>query len=154
MNALKVLYVDDDPDIRQIVALSLRRDPAVTAHFAASAEEALARIEGDASPDVVLADVMMPGMGGLALADALRAAPRTRDVPVIFVTARARESDMDAYRAHGAIGVIVKPFDPLHLADLVRTRLAAANALPTSDDGSKDGAGDAGGKVSSTVPRP
>lgn len=124
---IDLLYVDDDPDIRHIVALSLRLDSAVNARFAASAEEALEALAAAATPpDAVLIDVMMPGMGGLALAEALRQRDATRDIPVIFVTARGREADLDDYRARGAAGVIVKPFDPLTLAADVRRQLAEA----------------------------
>ena len=124
---LSVLYVDDDADIRHIVALSLRLDGAIDARFAASAEEALAALADAPLPDVALIDVMMPGMDGLALAAAMRAEAGTRDVPVVFVTARGREADIDAYRARGAAGVIVKPFDPLTLGAQIRAQLNPAN---------------------------
>lgn len=123
---LDLLYVDDDPDIRHIVALALRLDGQVRARFSASAEEALAVMDAGARPDVALIDVMMPGMDGLALAEALRGRADTRDIPVIFVTARGREADLEAYRARGAAGVIVKPFDPLTLATDIRRQLNQA----------------------------
>ncbi len=126
MRSLSVLYVDDDPDIRHIVALSLSLDPMIAARFAASGEEALALLAEGYRPDVAVLDVMMPEMDGLTLLDRLRADPATAAIPVLFMTARAREADVAAYRARGAAGVIVKPFDPLSLGSAIRERLAAA----------------------------
>ena len=123
MQPLRILYVDDDPDIRHIVALSLSLDPLIEARFAASGEEALAMLKSAALPDVAVLDVMMPEMGGLELLDRLRADPATADLPVLFMTARAREADVATYRARGARGVIVKPFDPLSLGAAIRERL-------------------------------
>ena len=123
---LDVLYVDDDPDICHIVALALRLDGQVHARLAASAEEALELLDAGARPDVALIDVMMPGMDGLALAEVLGTRAMTRNIPVIFVTARGREADIEGYRARGAAGVIVKPFDPLTLADDIRRQLKQA----------------------------
>lgn len=124
--ALRLLYVDDDADIRHIVALSLRLDGAIDARFAGSGEEALELLRAEPQFDAALVDVMMAGMGGMALAEEMRERGETRDVPVIFVTARGREADLDAYRARGAAGVIVKPFDPLTLPAEIRRQLGQA----------------------------
>lgn len=126
MRELSVLYVDDDPDIRHIVSLSLSLDPLMKARFAGSGEEALAMLALGPRPDVAVLDVMMPEMDGLTLLDRMRATPGTASIPVLFMTARAREADVAAYVARGAIGVIVKPFDPLALAAAIRERMTAA----------------------------
>lgn len=131
MTPLSILYVDDDPDIRHIVGLSLSLDPTVTAAFAASGEEALALLAGGFLPGVAVLDVMMPEMDGLTLLDRIRADPATAAIPILFMTARAREADILAYQARGAAGVIVKPFDPLSLASAIRERLAAAQTRKT-----------------------
>jgi CheY-like chemotaxis protein len=123
---LSVLYVDDDPDIRHIVALSLSLDPLIEARFAGSGEEALAMLATGPRPDVAVLDVMMPEMDGLTLLERMRATPATATIPVLFMTARAREADVAAYIARGAMGVIVKPFDPLSLAAAIRERMDAA----------------------------
>jgi CheY-like chemotaxis protein len=75
-------------------------------------------------PDLVLLDVMMPRRDGWAVAAELRADPRTRDIPIVFLTARVDESDR--HRAHqlGAVGYITKPFDPVVLAERLETTLA------------------------------
>jgi two-component system, OmpR family, response regulator len=132
MTRLTILYVDDDADIRTIVSLALSLDPTLSVHVAGSGEEALALIEGGVTPDVGLLDVMMPGVDGLALLDRLRALPPTRDLPVIFITAKGRQADQRLYHARGAIGMILKPFDPLALAAEVR-RLVEAAGTPAAD---------------------
>lgn len=123
MTPLSVLYVDDDPDIRTIVSMALSLDPGISLRTAGSAADALALLADGEAPDVALLDVMMPGTDGPTLLDRLRAQEATRGVPVIFLTASGREADIARYRERGAIGVILKPFDPLTLAADLR-RLA------------------------------
>lgn len=118
---IRVLCVDDDHDIRTIAMMSLGLDPGMEVRSAASGADALVLFdEGSWRPDVALLDVMMPGMDGPTLLTEIRARPGVADLPVIFMTARARQTDVDAYRALGANGVIVKPFDPIELAKQVR----------------------------------
>lgn len=117
---LKLLFVDDDEDIRMIVALSLARDPTIALVTAASADEALAQVASDRF-DAALLDVTMPDMDGPTLLSALhREVP---GLPVIFMTAHSRERDLTALHAAGAVGVIVKPFEPLTLVEQVRALL-------------------------------
>jgi CheY-like chemotaxis protein len=117
---LSILYVDDEPDIRLIVEMALNLRPELRTRTAQSGEEALGMVIGEGwRPDLVMVDVMMPGLTGPDVLAALRANPNTAAIPVIFVTARARPPDIEAYIAQGARGVITKPFDPLQLADQV-----------------------------------
>jgi CheY-like chemotaxis protein len=126
-SGIRILCVDDDADIRTIAAMALSLDQAVEVRTASSGTEALAVLqEGAWKPDVVLLDVMMPGMDGPAALAAIRALDWAASLPLIFMTARARKTDIDAYLAAGAAGVIVKPFDPLHLAEDVRAMIARA----------------------------
>jgi two-component system OmpR family response regulator len=119
--SLKILCVDDDPDIRMIAVMALGLDPAMTIRSAASGAEAVTLLRSDAwRPDGILLDVMMPGMDGPATLAAIRALGGYADTCVIFMTARARQADLDGYTTLGANGVIVKPFDPMHLAEDVR----------------------------------
>lgn len=119
---LQILCIDDDPDIRTIAVMALGLDSAMTIRAAASGAEAVALLRSDAwRPDGILLDVMMPGMDGPATLAAIRALGGYADVSVIFMTARARQADLDGYTSLGANGVIVKPFDPMHLAEDVRT---------------------------------
>lgn len=121
-----ILYVDDEPDIRLIVEMSLTMRPGFEVRTAESGEAALQILHGERwRPDLVMVDVMMPGLTGPDVLAALRADPATESLPVIFVTARARREDIDAYIAQGAVGVITKPFDPITLADQIGALLRA-----------------------------
>lgn len=118
---LKILYVDDDADIRAIVEMSLRLDPGIDVRLAASGAEALSLLgDEDWMPDVAVLDVMMPGMDGPTLMERLRAMPAFAKTPVLFMTARGRDPDIARYRERGANGVILKPFDPIQLAQHIR----------------------------------
>ncbi|KQM97923.1 hypothetical protein ASE85_13705 [Sphingobium sp. Leaf26] len=118
---LRILYVDDDKDIRHIVKLSLALDPAIELRLCADGAEALhAAKTDDWRPDLVMLDVMMPRMDGPTLMVELRDLPGFAGKPFVFVTARAREADVHSYHEAGARGVILKPFNPLTLASSVR----------------------------------
>jgi DNA-binding response OmpR family regulator len=120
----RVLVVDDEPSIRLLCRVNLP-----FAGFdvveAADGEAALARLE-DEEVDLVLADVMMPGMSGLEFVEQLRARDRTADVPVVFLSARADDVDVERGLAAGAAAYITKPFDPLELGPRLRAILDAA----------------------------
>ncbi len=120
---IRVLYVDDEADIREIAELALSLDPAMEVRTAADAREGLA-IAGTWLPDMILLDVMMPGLDGPSTLARLRDCTRTRDVPVVFITARAQATDIQTFATLDARGVIAKPFDPLALAGQVRRFLA------------------------------
>jgi two-component system OmpR family response regulator len=127
MTRLNVLHVDDEPDIREVAAMSLELDPDMSLTSAASGAEALSLMEGGVRPDVILLDVMMPVLDGPGTLARLRQLPGLEQTPVIFMTARAQASELSRYLDLGAIGVIVKPFDPMTLADSVRNTLAGAD---------------------------
>ena len=113
-----VLYVDDEPDIRQIVQLSLGLAPGLTIHTGESGEQALA-LALALQPDLVLLDVMMPGLDGPGTLARMRAEPSLARFPVVFMTAKAMPQEVARFRELGAVGVIAKPFDPMKLADQV-----------------------------------
>jgi CheY-like chemotaxis protein len=119
---LRLLFVDDDADIRAIVTLSLGLDRAIVPVAVGTAEEALAAVRTGSGFDAALLDVTMPVMDGPALFRMLRAI--VPGLPVIFMTAHSRDHEVAALRAAGAVGVIVKPFEPLTLAAQVRALLA------------------------------
>lgn len=127
MSSLRVLHIDDEADIREVVAISLGLDPEFAVRGCASGEAGLA----DAAqypPHIILLDVMMPVMDGPATLGQLRKNPQTADIPVVFMTARAQTRELDHFKSLGAIGVIPKPFDPMTLAASVRMHIRVANA--------------------------
>jgi two-component system OmpR family response regulator len=116
----RVLYVDDEPDIREIAEMSLSLDPDFEVQTAGSGAEAL-DVVGEWRPDVILLDVMMPVMDGPAVLARLRELGIA--TPVVFVTARAQRSDIHSFATLDAKGVIAKPFNPISLAAEVRAFL-------------------------------
>ncbi|BBD96765.1 response regulator [Sphingobium amiense] len=125
---LSVLYVDDDDDIRHIVTLALSLDPSVELRAFDRGEEALSAAGSDDwRPDIAMLDVMMPGISGPKLMKALQALPDFATVPFVFLTARARLADIEEYKAAGAADVILKPFDPLTLAQRLDEIARVAN---------------------------
>lgn len=125
MTALKLLYVDDDPDIRTIVEMALALDPKIEARTVKSGRDAIALVTTSGwRPEVFVLDVMMPEMDGIATLRALRALPGMETTPALLMTAKAHDADIARYREEGAAGVILKPFDPLQLATEIRTLIA------------------------------
>ncbi len=124
MRAMRILHVDDEPDICEVAAMALELEPEFEVRTCASGEAALEDVAAW-RPDLILLDVMMPRMDGPATLKALRADPATEAIPVIFVTARAQANELGALRACGVLGVILKPFDPMTLADEVKSMLPA-----------------------------
>jgi CheY-like chemotaxis protein len=130
-NDLRVLYVDDDEDIRMIASMALRIDQAIDVRALPSGQAAIDMLERDEwRPDVILLDVMMPGMDGFTLHRALRERDDLAGAKTIFMTARASRAGLQEYTASGADGVILKPFDPMELAKEVRA-IAAGTRGPT-----------------------
>lgn len=127
MTSLRILHVEDEPDIREVVEISLSFDPDFVTQSCDSGQEALA-IAADWSPDIILLDVMMPVMDGPATLAQLQNNARTAEIPVVFMTARAQTHELDLFRSLGAVGVIPKPFDPMTLAATVRSYMRPANA--------------------------
>ena len=115
-----LLYVDDDPHIREIVEMSLGLDGALAVSTSPGGEHALASMRNE-PPDLVVLDVMMPGMDGPTILKHMREDPGLRHIPVIFMTAKADPQQVSRFRELSAIGVIAKPFDPMALGGQVRT---------------------------------
>jgi two-component system OmpR family response regulator len=113
-----VLYVDDEPDIREIVELSLGLVEGLNVEVCESGERALQRLR-DITPDLVLLDVMMPGTDGPTTLQRMRADPRFANIPVVFVTAKAMPAEVARFRELGAVAVIAKPFDPLQFGQQI-----------------------------------
>ncbi len=130
-----MLLVDDDDDIRAIGDLALTEVGGMQTVLASSGPMAL-EVAAREQPDVVLLDVMMPGMDGPTTFRRLREQPETAAIPVVFVTAKVQRHEVQRYLDLGAIGVIGKPFDPMGLPGELRGILARAGSAcrPTGDD--------------------
>lgn len=122
MSAVRILHVDDEPDIREIVEMSLGLNADFDVRACACGADAIATA-AEWSPFLILLDVMMPGMDGPTTLTHLRKNPRTAEIPVLFMTARAQAREVQQLIALGAQGVISKPFDPMTLAFSVRSHL-------------------------------
>jgi CheY-like chemotaxis protein len=131
---LYVLFVDDEPDIREIIDMALSLDPLFVLRACASGNDARAAAAAW-RPDLILLDVMMPGMDGPTTLAQLRADRRTATIPVVFMTARTQLRECERFKALGACGVIAKPFDPMTLALQVRRCVPAEAALSPARDG-------------------
>ena len=117
--ALKsLLYVDDDADIREIVQMSLTLEGGLTVLLCGEGEVALRKMR-DERPDLVVLDVMMPGMDGPEILARMRADAELAHIPVIFMTAKSDAQEVARFRRLSAIGVIAKPFDPMALGSQV-----------------------------------
>jgi CheY-like chemotaxis protein len=116
MSALqKILYVEDEPDIQAIARMALERIGGFTVKVCSSGEEAL-QTAVDFAPDMILLDVMMPGMDGPTTLKALQGFPALVDVPMAFMTAKVQPSEIAHLKSLGVRDVIAKPFNPLTLA--------------------------------------
>jgi len=120
----RILVVDDEPDIRTLLRIALERVEEFEVVVVASGADALTELAARTF-DVVLLDVMMPGMDGLETLERLRALPGGDAVAVAFLTARAQIADAEAYRAAGVADVLTKPFDPKALVERVHELVGA-----------------------------
>jgi CheY-like chemotaxis protein len=122
MSTARILHVDDEPDIREIVEMALGLNAEFEVRACSNGPDAVVTA-AEWAPSLVLLDVMMPGMDGPTTLAHLRKDPRTADIPVVFMTARAQAREVQNFIALGAQGVISKPFDPMTLAFSVRSHL-------------------------------
>lgn len=115
---IKILHVEDDADIREIAKLALSLSGQFEVLQCASGQDALQQV-GTFRPDVLLLDMMMPGMTGCEVLEKMREQPSATFGLAIFMTARAQHSEIEKLHACGAASVISKPFDPLLLGDQI-----------------------------------
>ena len=108
--------------------MALELDGSMEVSTAPSGPDALSILDGGLRPDVILLDVMMPGMDGPGVLAELKRRPELAQIPVIFITARAQAHELARFVSLGAIGVITKPFDPMTLSIELRAALARAKA--------------------------
>jgi two-component system, OmpR family, response regulator len=123
----RILVVEDDPDIQTVIELCLRRFGGYMVQVCGAPQEAVGAAESF-GPDLILLDVMMPGMDGLETLEMLRQTEATARIPVIFMTAKVRPHEIERYTELGALGVVAKPFEPDGLAETVRSLWERAHA--------------------------
>jgi CheY-like chemotaxis protein len=115
----RVLYVEDESDIQLVAQLALESLGGFTVEICSSGEEMLDRAPAF-QPQLILLDVMMPGIDGPTTLKKLRDLPKFLATPVVFMTAKVQPSEVSGYMELGAAGVIPKPFDPMTLAGQVQ----------------------------------
>jgi len=115
----RICYVEDDPDIQRIVRMSLERIGKMTVEVVGDSTRAVEAIIAF-KPDLVMLDWMMPVMDGPAVLRKIRETAALKDLPVVFITAKASQRELDELRAMGAVGAISKPFSPKDLPDQLR----------------------------------
>lgn len=113
MSRLCILHVDDDENIRALTALAFDLGGDAVVHSAVSGADALRLLAEGVQPDLLLLDVMMPDMDGPTLLREIRG--RSTSTPAIFMTAQTQDHEIARLLELGAIGVVIKPFDPLVL---------------------------------------
>jgi CheY-like chemotaxis protein len=119
---VRVLVIDDEEDVRYIVRTMIGR-AGMQVLEAERGQEGLELAKSE-RPDLILLDLMMPGLDGRAVFRALREMPETAAIPVIFLTAVAMDWEIERLEKLGAKGVIRKPFDPLQLEARIRELFA------------------------------
>lgn len=124
MPPIRLLAVDDDPVILNLLKVNFEID-GFDVITAGDGQEALETAQAE-KPDVVLLDIMMPKMSGLEVTQALKSDPETKRIPIMLLSAKAQEADVEVGMKMGADAYVTKPFDPIELVqrvhDLVRAR--------------------------------
>lgn len=118
----RILIVDDDAVILRLLQINFRLE-GYEVDTASRGEEALEKVREN-RPDVVVLDVMMPGIDGWEVCRQLKENPAVRHIPVIFLSARAQDEDRQRGYALGVDEYVTKPFDPAHLVEIVRRSLS------------------------------
>lgn len=118
----RILYIDDEADIREIAQMAIELDPDFEVRTCDSGSSGIEQARAW-QPDLILLDVMMPIMDGPTVFGLLQEDASTAAIPVVFITARIQTQEVAALKQLGAAGVLAKPFDPMGLADAVRSYL-------------------------------
>ena len=114
----RILYIEDEPDIQTVAKLALETIGGFTLEVCSSGSEAIAKAEAFA-PDLILLDVMMPGMDGPTTLKNLHEMDEISNTPAIFMTAKVQPDEVKQLKDIGAIEVIAKPFDPITLSEMI-----------------------------------
>jgi CheY-like chemotaxis protein len=120
----RIVFCEDQEQIRKVIELSMRAT-SHTIEITTNGREGLAAIER-LVPDLIVTDLAMPEMTGFALADAIRARPSFRHIPIMFITASVQRGEVAEFASHGAAGYLAKPFSPRDLRAKIDALLAGA----------------------------
>ena len=115
-----ILYAEDEADIREIVKIALEDLGGFEIYYCANGYEAIEAAKKN-SFDLILLDVMMPEIDGPSTLREIRRIPQYEDTPAVFMTAKIQPKELAEYKAMGVLDVINKPFDPMLLADTLKT---------------------------------
>ncbi|MFN3581001.1 MAG: response regulator [Pseudomonas sp.] len=116
----RIMHIEDDPSIQEVARVALEIVGGFTVLSCSSGAEGLEKLEAFA-PHLILLDVMMPEMDGPETLARLRETPTAANLPVVFMTAKVQSHEITEYHQLSAAGVIIKPFDPMTLADQIRS---------------------------------
>ena len=115
----RIMHVEDDPSIQQVAKIALEAVGGFTVHTCSSGQQALDDYQAFA-PQLILMDVMMPGMDGPTTLQQLQQKYDLSGIPTVFMTAKVQSNEVASYKALGAVDVVVKPFDPMTLSNQIR----------------------------------
>lgn len=116
----RILMVEDEPDIQTIARLALEAVGGFQVEICDSGNRAL-EVAPNWKPDLIMLDVMMPGIDGPTTLQRLREIPELKQTPVIFMTAKVQPQEVAGYKDMGALDVVAKPFDPMTLAEKIKS---------------------------------
>jgi len=133
MEIRKILLAEDEEDIRKVAQISLQFRGGWVVTLAADGEECLVKAAQE-RPDLILLDCMMPKLDGYETCRRLKQDPALREIPVIFLTAKSQESEVRKGLALGAVGYLIKPFNPMSLAAEIREILESDQAASSEHD--------------------
>lgn len=119
-NLKKILYAEDEPDVQTVVELTIQTMSDYQVKICNNGKKLLECVN-EYNPDLIILDIMMPEMDGPTTFRHLKLNESTKDIPVIFMTAKAQVHEVEIFKETGAIGVITKPFDPMNLCDEIQT---------------------------------
>jgi two-component system, OmpR family, alkaline phosphatase synthesis response regulator PhoP len=137
MQKERILVVEDDDDIAELIRYNLDKDGYRTS-VVSTGESALKKVRSD-PPSLVVLDLMLPGIDGLAVCREMRADPATRSIPILMLTARSSEADIVAGLEVGADDYVTKPFSPRVLLARIKARLRKGDGGPAREETLKRG---------------
>ena len=123
----RILIADDEPSLRLLVRATLSANKSFELIEASDGNEALSKVQKEL-PDLILLDVMMPGLSGFEVCERLKNDPKTKNITIIMLTAKGQQSDRDWAISVGTDYFLTKPFSPIELYNLIEKILSTSQA--------------------------